>query len=147
MSKLWSKLQKELYLLRAKDLKLQVHCRRYRMKSQYGSTDFPRYWITLGKEVIWDYPKDFQGKRNPNWADSYPYNTDISNISELIREYIDTPKTELMKTIFASDHWGLINILRAADKRIGQRRIPDLMKKTNNIAARKVIRARMMTAK
>jgi len=30
------------------------------MRSQNGgSTDLPRYWITLDKNVIWDYPKDF----------------------------------------------------------------------------------------
>ena len=128
MSKPWSKLQKEFYLLRAEGLDLQLQCRAYRMDSQRGSTNIPRYWITLGKEIIWDYPKDFINKINPNRENpkSYPYKTDIPDISKLIREYIDTPKKEIMIKIFENDYWGLINILRAADKRIGNKRLSDL---------------------
>lgn len=59
--KRWSKLQKELYNLIAPELDFQIHCRAYRMDSQSGSTDLPRYWITLGKETIWDYPGQFVG--------------------------------------------------------------------------------------
>ncbi len=50
----WSKLQREFYTIRADGLDLQIHCRVYRMQSQRGSADLPRYWITLGKEIIWD---------------------------------------------------------------------------------------------
>ena len=131
MTKRWSKLQKEFYLLRAEGLDFQLQCRKYRMDSQMGSTDCPRYWITLGKEIIWDYPRDFVGANHPGRADIkwYPYGNDIPDISNLIREYIDTPKDEILSKEFTNDHWGLINILRAADKRIGIRRLPDLKKK------------------
>ncbi|MCL1079686.1 hypothetical protein L2734_16210 [Parashewanella spongiae] len=89
MSKRWSKLQKEFYLVKDEQLPLQLHCSVYRMKSQYGDTNIPRYWITLAKEVIWDYPKDFIKSENPNCEDfcHFPYTTDISAISNLIREY------------------------------------------------------------
>ncbi len=102
MTKPWSKLQKEYYLLLAEGLKLQLHCNAYRMNSQMGSTNLPRYWITLGKEIIWDYPKDFVEKSHPNRADIkwYPYGNDVPNISMLIREYIDTPKTQLFDKVF-----------------------------------------------
>ncbi len=143
MSKPWSKLQKEFYLLRAGGLDFQLQCRAYRMDSQMGSTNCPRYWITLGKEIIWDYPKDFIGKTHPNRAKWYPYQTDIPDISNLIREYIDTPKNEIISKKFEKDFWGLINILRAADKRIGARRLPEMKKKTGNKAARKIIDARL----
>ncbi|WP_445356219.1 hypothetical protein ACJJI5_10420 [Microbulbifer sp. EKSA008] len=148
MSKPWSKLQREFYLLRAEGLKFQLQCRSYRMDSQMGSTNCPRYWITLGKEIIWDYPKDFVGKTHPDRKPTewYPYGTDIPDISNLIREYIDTPKDEIIKKVFENDCWGLINILRAADKRIGTRRLPELKKKTGNKAALKVIEERMSTA-
>ena len=43
-------------LLRRLCVKLQLQCRVVRMNSAYGSTDLPRYWITLGKETIWAYP-------------------------------------------------------------------------------------------
>ncbi|WP_444936540.1 hypothetical protein ACJJIW_01560 [Microbulbifer sp. JMSA004] len=148
MSKPWSKLQKEFYLLRAEGLKLQLQCRSYRMNSQMGSTNCPRYWITLGKDIIWDYPKDFVGKSHPERKPSkwYPYGTDIPDISNLIREYIDTPKDEIMNKVFENDSWGLINILRAADKRIGTRRLHKLKKKIGNKAALKIIEFRMASA-
>ena len=47
--KRWSKLQRDFYKLLADGLDLQLQCRVYRMNSQRGSTDIPRYWITLGK--------------------------------------------------------------------------------------------------
>jgi len=147
MNKPWSKLQKELYLIRATGLNFQIHCSKYRMNSRWGSTDLPRYWITVStgenKEILWDYPKDFIGLNHPKRAEWYPHNTDISEISNLIREYIDTPKEELLIKQFEKDYWGLINILRAADKRIGNRRLSLLKSKTKNIAARKILKLRM----
>jgi hypothetical protein len=72
----WSKLQKQIYNLLLPKLGLQIHCAAYPMRSQCGSTDLGRYWITLGREIIWDYPKDFAGAKL-----KYPYVTDISAIS------------------------------------------------------------------
>ena len=144
----WSKLQREIYKITTEDINFQIHCSTYRMNSQYGSTDLPRYWITLNKEIIFDYPKQFvtdEGtvKNLSGFEAIYPYKTDISDISDLIREYIDTPKEQLLSKIFINDVWGLINILRAADSRIGVKRLEDLKKKTNNIAANKIIEARL----
>ena len=145
----WSKLQKELYLIIDPNIDFQIHCSVYRMQSRMGSTDLPRYWITLNKEIIFDYPCQFVNAEGEikNFAPNalsihYPYNSDIRDISHLIREYIDTPKTELMNKHFENDYWGLINILKAADKRIGYRRLEILRKKTGNRAAQKVIAAR-----
>jgi hypothetical protein len=85
MSKPWSKLQKEYYLLVADGLKIQLQCRTYHMDSQMGSTNLPRYWITLNKETIWDYPKQFVGREHPSraYTNGYPYRTDIPSISKL----------------------------------------------------------------
>ena len=146
--KRWSKLQRELYKLVATGIGFQIHCRAYRMDSEYGSTDLPRYWITLGEETIWDYPGQFVRAdgivRNLSGDKQfYPYKTDISSISDLIRAYIDTPVEQLLSQVFTQDHWGLVNILRAADRRIGQRRLELLRKKTSNAAARKIIALRM----
>jgi len=121
------------------------------MNSERGSTDLPRYWITLNKEIIFDYPKQFatdDGRvRNlTGFEAGYPHTTDISDITDLIRDYIDTPKEELLTRIFQDDYWGLINILRAADRRIGIRRLEVLKKKTHNIAAHKVMEARLKQA-
>lgn len=147
----WSKLQREIYKIITEDINFQIHCSTYRMDSQFGSTDLPRYWITLNKEIIFDYPKQFVTddgtvKNLSGFEAIYPYKTDISNISGLIREYIDTPKEQILSKTFKNDYWGLINILRAADRRIGARRLEDLKRKTHNIAANKVIEARLNNA-
>lgn len=147
--KRWSKLQKLLYNIIDENINFQIHCVAYRMKSQYGSTDLPRYYITLDKEIIFDYPADFINDEgfvklvDVGMTKHYPYNTDISDISNLIKEYIDTPIDEIMSKHFENDHYGFINIIRASDRRIGARRFQELKKKISNKAAKKVIEARM----
>jgi len=144
----WSKLQKQLYLLFDEELDLQIHCAVVRMQSERGSTDLPRYWITLRGETVWDYPGDFAvpgggtGRTDSAFVKGYPHSTDVSAISELIREYVDTPAEEIITRRFENDHWGLVNILRAADRRVGRRQWPALKRKTHNQAALKVLAAR-----
>lgn len=116
----WSKLQREVSKLFAEGLRLQIQCRAYRMASANGSTEFPRYWCTLGKDVIWDYPREF-GEH----ATYHPYETDVSSISSLLREYIDTPTKQLLSFAFA-DRWQIVDILLAADRRIEKHRLPEL---------------------
>ncbi|MDR0453617.1 MAG: hypothetical protein LBH05_02245 [Deferribacteraceae bacterium] len=146
----WSKLQREIYKIVAKNINLQIHCVAYRMDSHCGSTDLPRYWITLDKEIIFDYPKRFLSDEGWKYVyeehDNYPYMTDIPDITDLIKEYIDTPKDELLTKVFYSDNWGLVDILRAADRRIGIRR-HTIFKNYANIAAQKVIKARFIASK
>ncbi|MBR1737524.1 MAG: hypothetical protein IJ736_11005 [Firmicutes bacterium] len=149
--KRWSSLQREIYKMIDEHTDLQIHLSKYRMNSQYGSTDLPRYWMTLGNEIIFDYPKQFvcedeKGNciKNLNGDRSYyPYTNDITEISNLIREYIDTPKEDVFLKHFENDHWGLINILKAADRRFGKRRLEILKKRTKNNAARKIIEYRL----
>ena len=101
-------------------MNFQIHCAEYRMCSQRGSTSLPRYWITLDKEIIFDYPKQFAGREELKY---YPYETQISDISSLIREYIDCPCAMLPGRRFEADAWGLTDILKAADKRLGRERL------------------------
>ena len=97
------------------------------MNSQYGSVELPQYWITFGNEIIFDYPIQFVVRDETGCFVKnlqveklyYPYDTDISFISDLIREYIDTPKDEVFSKHFENDYWGLINILKVADRRNG----------------------------
>ena len=148
--KRWSKLAKRLYELVDESIDFKLHFTVYRMQSKRGSTDLPRYFITLAGEIIFDYPKDFVLKSGGvkslaqgALAKIYPYGNDISDIGELIREYIDTPKEELFAKHFDVDDWGLANILKAADKRIGKRRLQILAKNKKNQAMQKVIAARL----
>nr|WP_314398300.1 hypothetical protein [uncultured Campylobacter sp.] len=147
--KRWSKLQKRFYELVDESIDFQIHCAVYRMQSRRGGTDLPRYFITLAGEIIFDYPKDFALKDGrikslapygAPLAKFYPYD---SGIGELIREYIDTPKDELFKKHFDADEWGLANILKAADKRIGKRRLQILAKNKKNQAMQKIVQARL----
>ena len=144
----WSKLQKEIYNLITSGINFQIHCAAYPMRSQYGSTDLPRYWITLDKEIIFDYPKDFVKAdgtivNHVGEKFNYPYTTEVSDISNLLREYIETSKEELFDKHFESDKWGLTNILKATDRRIGARRLNELKRKTESVSTNKIIERRL----
>lgn len=151
MSKRWSKLQKEIYNLLDNSIDIQIHCGVYRMKSQRGSTDLPRYWITIGKEIVFDYPKQFLDTRSSDCMRkmisskyqivryTYPYSTDISSMSDLIREYIDTPVKSLLYHNFENDLWGLTDILKASDRRLGKAKLLEYFKDTNNNTIQKIL--------
>lgn len=126
MSKRWSKLQSRLYNLMEPSVKFQIHCCLYEMNSNDGwhGNKLPRYFITIGKEVIWDYPKQFDTTEKYG-VTSYPWDTDISDISNLIEAYIQRPFSELMNK-FEDDKWGITEILRVCDRRIGKRRLIEL---------------------
>jgi hypothetical protein len=138
--KRWSKLQKQIYNLLLPKLEMQIHCSAYPMRSQYGSTDLGRYWLTLGREIIWDYPKDFAGAKQ-----KYPYVTDIAAISELLREYIDTPVEALPRKRFEQDLWGLTAILKAADRRLGREKLVLAFADEDSEVARQVLARRGIT--
>lgn len=110
------------------------------MDAQWGRTGIPRYWITLGKEIIWDYPKEFvsRGYLDKEW----PYVTDISDISCVIREYLDTPRERLLSEPFEHDRWGIVNILRAADRRVGSLHWDELEQQANNEVVAKIVAQR-----
>ena len=146
----WSKLQKELYQIIDPTIDFQIHCVAYPMKSRYGNTDLPRYWITLGKEIIFDYPKRIvthdgliRNFKPYGITKNYPYKNDVSDLSDFIREYIDTPVSEIMTKLFENDYWGVANIFRAADRRIGQRRWDVLRRNIKNQAAQKILGLRI----
>jgi hypothetical protein len=139
--KRWSKLQKQIYNLRAPGLNLQIHCSVYRAASPHGNSNVPRYWISLDKEIIWDFPKQFLAKSSEQIAAG-----GVSDISALLRDYIDTPKNQLADKVFVDDLWGLVDILRAADRRLGAKQLEALKVKTTSPAAKKVIQLRQ-TAK
>lgn len=135
----WSKLQKRLYNIITDEIDLQIHCVVYNMNSNYGSTGLPRYFITLDKEIIWDYPADFikDGTLNSD-SKNYPYNSDIPEISNLIEEYVNTGSDDLTDKVFENDRWGLTDILKAADRRFVRRRLEALRHQVKNSTAKKI---------
>lgn len=138
----WSKLQKALYNIIDPKVKLQIHCVAYPMRSKtgYANNNVPRYWITIEKEIIWDYPKIFTVEELRKQF--YPWMGDISKISCLIREYIDCPSNELLSHPF-KDSWNLIPILTACDKRIGKRRLAQLLEQDSFAPVHSIIRKRL----
>lgn len=127
--KRWSKLQKQLYLVIDDSINFQIHCSAYRMDSQHGSTDLPRYWITLGKEIVFDYPKVSTDKKD------YPYVNEVSDISDLFRQYLDTPREQLLEKTFEADKYGVTNLLKCADKRISVAKLKEHFSKNEVINA------------
>lgn len=151
--KRWSKLQKELYLIIDPKIDFQIHCVVYPMRGDRATSPCPRYWITIGKEIIFDYPKNFVDKSGHvihhnefvSQEADYPYYSDASLISNLIRDYIDTPASEVLTRRFENDYWGLTDIFRAADRRFGQRRLKVLQDSIKNQSAQKILKLRIKT--
>lgn len=145
--KRWSSLQRELYKIVDEKIDFQIHVAVDRMDLFNSLT---RYWITVGDETVFDYPKKFvqkteSGKIVTNLGGQrllYPYESDVPRISKLIREYIDTPKESVFHKKFERDLWNLTDILKAADRRNGKRRLEQLRERTDNSAALKIIELR-----
>lgn len=127
----WSRLQKLIYDVWRSDLGLQIHCNSFALS---GASSVGRYWITLGKEIIWDCPKDF-----PEERDKGVYNHVATEITKVIRQYLDTPRDRLMTETFHGDRWGLIDIFRAADRRIGSSKLAELAGTTDSEPARRIL--------
>lgn len=143
MSKRWSKLQSRLYNIIDPDINMQIHCNLYEMNSNDGwhGNKLPRYFITIDKEIVFDYPKDFDTTKKYGF-NSYPWDTDISEISNVIEEYIQSPKDKILKE-FSNDKWGITDILRVCDRRIGKRRLRQLIDSTSNEMLLKIIHKRL----
>lgn len=143
MSKRWSKLQTRLYGIMEPSIKFQIHCALYEMNSNDGCgiNKLPRIFITIGKDIVFDYPKEFDTTRKYGF-NSYPWDPDISEIDVLIEKYIQCPRNELMKE-FEKDYWGLADIFRVCDRRIGKRRLRELRNKLESDVLLNIIDQRL----
>lgn len=139
-----SKLQAALYNIIDPAIDFQMHCVAYPMRSGWASLarhGVPRYWITIGKDIVWDFPKVCPQEELD--AMCYPdlYSKCSAVISDVLRAYIDCPR-ERLRTFRASPisvpypeynrfsklkfcdamgiRWGLLPILQACDRRIGK---------------------------
>ena len=141
----WSKLRKDLD--RVVDLNLiDIKCISYPMKSQWGSNNLPRYFIQYKKEIVFDFPKDFKNNKvNVYFRDEvplkniYPYDSLVSSISQLLRDYINSSLKESEKL---EDQFGVKEFLWAGDKRIGKRKYKEYLDKIKNPEAQKILRER-----
>jgi hypothetical protein len=140
MGKRWSKLQKKIDDLVDPALDFQIHCVKYRVPGHGGMQEFPRYFVTLDGKTIFDWPKDYPlGDSNCGKLDiSCLFFGRASDISDAISKYLNAPE-EARMTI--TDPWGIVDIIRAADRRIGRRRW-DQVFALSNFAGRQILLAR-----
>ena len=116
MSK-WSKLKKEVDELMDPKLKFQIYSNAYNI----GYTlPVPRFWITINKEIIWDWPRDFIEQ------EGWYFYEEAKKLSQLLRYYIDTPAAELLIREY-DDRFNLVPVLLACDRRIGKRRLNKML--------------------
>jgi hypothetical protein len=137
--KRWSKLQSRIYGMVAPDLPFQIHYIAYPMRSQFGSTLIPRCYITIGKEIIWDFPRDFPDA----CIDSYSACTESLPITTILRMWTDASSDDLLAFSPVSDRWGLAEILLAVDRRMGRKRLRLLYERTTHENVKAIIDMRL----
>ena len=147
----WSKLRRQVYTILEPNLNLHMYCTFYTSYRDYKAGPFtsPRNWITLDKEIIWDFPSYFLEWNHPDvpkplrWMEDGHWGMEGHQPAQLMREYLQTPVNQLFARVFYLDYWGLINILRSGDRRIGQRRLRAFADRLDPIEpAMKVMRRR-----
>ena len=153
----FSKLKKTIESLFDDKLKMEFCCNSYPIRGQWGhKNSIPRYYVKLGKEIIWDFPKDFDMEELPfyYWA----YN---NHINELVHDYIDAPIDKLLTKKFKYDKntfimqyldlnqqdkleidYKLTEIFKAADRRIGKEKLLIWAKKLANPKVDKILEIR-----
>jgi len=153
----FSKLKKPLEALFVPELKIQFNCNSFPIRGQWGHhNSVPRYYLVLGKEIIWDFPANFEIKElHFGWWASF------NNISALIREYIDTPIDELLTKEFENEtlkidtnylppfnepiykiNYHLTELFIAADRRIGKEKLKAFAASKNNPVVDKILNKR-----
>jgi len=124
MPKRWSKLKSRVEALLLEELDLHIHCSEIRGGWDHkGFVELGTFTVRLGKSVIWDFPKQFVTVWTvyPDGGNHYSYS--VSDINGLLREYVDTPRSELPEKVFERDYFGITDILKAADRRISIARL------------------------
>ncbi len=145
MAQRWSKLKSRVKSLIVDELPLRIYCAEIRMTRANDGT-LPQalgtFTIRLNGVVIWNFPKQFVTYQTeyPDGGNHYSYS--VSNINNLLREYIDTPKTDLLNMKFSSDHFGITEILKCADRRFGLNSIERHFADCSNPAIETVLAAR-----
>ena len=114
-------------------LKLRLYCTKVRMVSQYGNTDLPRYYLKMGKKIVWELNK----------SEYYPYDEKTSLVSDLLRTWIDTKPKDFINVKRDIELISLFEILSCADKRVGQRTLKKFKDIYFSEPAKKIIEKRI----
>jgi hypothetical protein len=153
MTKRWSKLKKEVESLFADNLDLKVYCtdmdraitaRKYNSGEHLSFQSLGNFRVVLDKTELWSFPKDFVKANEPGtWPDGRPYSYTASDINCVIREYIDTPKSELLSKHFKDDLFGITKLFLAADRRISPEKLATHFRESHNERVTPIIEARL----
>lgn len=114
----WSRLKLLLEGLRAPGLDLVIHCTSFRRSD---APPVGRYAVQLSGKTILEIPPNFT-----ELMQSGEPNGDASTVTEILRWWIELPKQELLQAFHSDDRWGLVDVLRVSDKRIGKRSLEQL---------------------
>ena len=118
-----SKLKKKIESLWSPNLDMQIHA------NYYQKAHAERWWIALNGEIVWDFPAPFvgynrltpMGARLPMIQHFGSFECQI--IKNIVVPFMTTPVDELLIAKFDHDEWELGDILRAADRRLGKKRL------------------------
>jgi hypothetical protein len=151
----FSKLKKVIDGLFDPKLKMHFCCYSYPVRSACGSSSIPRFCLKMDKEVIWDFPKDFEIKKEQFYS-WYEYN----HLSELVRDYIDSPIDSLLQKEFKNDKvefpsythvfpegsvtidYKLAELFKTADRRLGKEKLLNWAKTKNNPKVHNILNKR-----
>jgi hypothetical protein len=126
----FSKLKKQIESLFDSNLKMTFNCTSYAIGHHNA---IPRFYVRLGKDTIWDFPKDIVVKD----LDFHWWSNDLT-INDLVREYIDTPVDKLLSIVFENETAKMTNyddysviefnlnltpLFIAADRRLGKEKL------------------------
>jgi len=144
----FSKLKARIESLFDATLNMQIRCTVYQKREPkyWTPSEYLRFWITLDKVVIYDLMKDTKHLRE-KYADNgnqghLVTEWDTIRVNSLIQEYIETPIDLLFDHVFQKDIYGVTDILKAADRRIGKRRLRILYDRTTSQIAKEIIEKR-----
>jgi hypothetical protein len=140
----WSKLERRLRDLPDPQLDLRFRFTAYRyevIETPHPSELACKFWITQGRRTIWAVPRDRDasgtdgaidgyGRRSPGW------------LVEIASEYLQLPRASLIDWRRDWDGWGLVDILKACDRRIGRRQWPILRRTLREPVALRLIDSR-----
>ncbi|MGV7222662.1 MAG: hypothetical protein ACQ9MH_14180 [Nitrospinales bacterium] len=142
--KRWSKLKKNIESFFADDLPLVIHCTDVNRVTGNPFGYLGKLRIQFGKEVLWSFPNDFITNDKSTWPEVGPMSYTASNINRIIREYIDTPKSELLEKEFQDDLFKITDIFKAADKRISFDRLQNHFDSPQSVPVQTILHARAL---
>ena len=79
----------------------------------------------IGEMILRDWSSDvcssdLLSEKYDTIKDTYFWDCNYTWVANLIREYLDTPRDQILIKEFENDKYGLIDILRKYDKRISK---------------------------